>query len=101
MKNRRGVRTNPASATNGTRGGRPVSTTVLRRGETLIVERTPLAPGPEHPFTPPEDATVLSVSASEIEIQIGDDILVLRRPDTEDALTLAAIVARAGIHEEV
>lgn len=64
--------------------GRPKVKAEFRRGEQLIVERTPLVITPETTFTKPEVGTILSVSENEIEIQIGDDILVLRRPDENE-----------------
>ena len=39
--------------------------------------------GPD-PFHPPEPWTVLSVSDGELEFQCGNDIIVLRLPDTDD-----------------
>jgi hypothetical protein len=84
---RRGGWRNPASAENGrksTGGGRPRVRAEFRRGETLIVERQSLAPILRQPMSRPEIGTVLNVSANEIEIQIGEDILTLRRPDPDE-----------------
>lgn len=84
---RRGGWSNPASADNGrkaTGGGRPRVKAEFRRGEQLVVERQPPAPTPEHPMGRPEVGIVLNVSADEIEIQVGDDILTLRRPDPDE-----------------
>jgi hypothetical protein len=50
---------------------------VFRRGEQIIVERQVLGGA----IGSPELAVVLSVSVDEIELQIGDDILVLRVPE--------------------
>jgi hypothetical protein len=85
MNNRktRGGWRNPASATNGQAGGRPREIATFRRGDTLILERIPIAIDPDHPFVPPERGVVLHVGTDEIEIQIGDDILTIRRPDDE------------------
>lgn len=89
-KKRRGGWSNPASAANGRNSansptvGRPKVKAEFRRGEQLVIERIPLAPSPEHPFTKPELGIVLNVSADEVEIQIGDDILTIRRPDPDE-----------------
>lgn len=64
--------------------GRPKIKAEFRKGEQLIVERTSIVITPETPFTKPEVGTILSVSEGEIEIQIGDDILVIRRPDENE-----------------
>lgn len=84
---KRGGWNNPASADNGrkaTGGGRPRVKAEFRRGEQLVVERQPLAPTPERPMGRPELGVVLNVGADEIEIQIGDDILTIRRPDPDE-----------------
>lgn len=81
---KRGGWRNPASADNGRTGGRPHIKVEFRRGERLIIERQPLAVTPETPLTRPEVGVVLSVSAGEIEVQIGNDILTLRQPDEEE-----------------
>lgn len=71
--------------TNNNRGGkregagRRPSTVTFRREEYLIVERHTLSA--DNPFHKPELARVLSASADELEVQIGDDIVVLRRPE--------------------
>ena len=73
----RGGWRNPASAANGQTGGRPrEKAPTFRRGERLIIHRCPL-----DGVAPEEAGIVLSVGEHEIEVQIGNDILVLRRPD--------------------
>lgn len=81
---KRGGWRNPASAANGLlkrehRGGRPRTTFTVRLGDTLVVERQTL--GALDPFHKPEFARVVGVSTEELEIQVGDDIIVLRYPD--------------------
>ena len=56
-----------------------------RRGEYLILERETI--GGE--IRKPELVRLLSISAGEIELQTGNDIIVLRAPD-EDEITLAS-----------
>lgn len=60
--------------------GRRPSVAAFRRDEYLILERQSL--GGDPPFHRPELARVLRASRDELELQIGNDILVLRRPDT-------------------
>ena len=77
----RGGWSNPASAENGKQGGRPREKgPTFRRGEQLLLERQSLG-SDLNPFHKPKRAVVLSVSNDEIELQIGDDLLVIRRPD--------------------
>lgn len=59
--------------------GRPRIYTTFERHERLVVERAPIGG-----VGTAEAGVVLSVSASEMEIQIGDDILVIRRPDFDE-----------------
>ena len=61
--------------------GRPRLRFTARRGNVYIMERETI--GALDPFHKPELWTVLSVSRDEIEFQAGDDIIVLRLPDTE------------------
>ena len=86
-KSKRGGWRNPASAENGRKsmgGGRPRMVAKFRQSETLIIKRQPLTVTPETPIGRPEIGTVLNVSADEIEIQIGNDILTLRRADPDE-----------------
>jgi hypothetical protein len=71
-----GGRRNEQAAENGKQVGRPRVYATFKRDERLIVERAPIGG-----VGTTEVGTVLSVSAHEVEIQIGDDILVIRRPD--------------------
>jgi len=52
-----------------------------QRGEKLIMERETIG---GQKFFKPELWTVLSVSEDEIECQIGDDIIVIRKPNEYD-----------------
>lgn len=72
---KRGGWSNPASAANGKAGGgRPSTRSILRRGDAVVVHRAPIGD-----IAPEEAGVVLSASAEEVEIQIGEDILVIRR----------------------
>lgn len=70
----RGDRDKWGGARNG--AGRPHVRATFRRGDQLVVERAPVGS-----IGTSEAGTVLNVSAHEIEVQIGDDILVLRHPE--------------------
>lgn len=72
----------PGAGSGGPRpgAGRPRSRVTLRRGQTFIMERQTI--GGLDLFHPPEIWTVLSVSDTELEFQCGDDIIVLRQPDS-------------------
>lgn len=86
-KSKRGGWHNPASAENGrkaTGGGRPRIVAEFRQSETLIIKRQPLTVTPETPMGRSEIGTVLSVSTDEIGIQIGSDILTIRRADPDE-----------------
>jgi hypothetical protein len=61
--------------------GRKRSRLNLPRGTALIMERQTI--GGLDPFHPAELWTVLSVSDTELEFQSGDDIIVLRLPDSD------------------
>ncbi len=52
-----------------------------KHGEKIIFERETIG---VQKFFKPELWTVLSVSEDEIEFQIGDDIIVLRKPNEYD-----------------
>lgn len=85
---KRGGWSNAASAENGRKaqgGGRPREYGFRpKRGETLLVERQTVFGDPTKTFHPTEAAEVLSVSDTEIELQIGNDIVVIRKPDDNE-----------------
>ena len=72
----------PGAGSGGPRpgAGRKRSRLNLPRGTVLIMERESL--GVE--IHPPQLWHVLSVAEGEIEFQSGDDIIVLRLPDSEE-----------------
>lgn len=79
----RGGWENPASAANGKSGGRPRKHFKIERDQYLILERQTIG-DPLKTFHKPELVKVLSVEAGEIEMQVGDDIIVLRVPDEDE-----------------
>lgn len=79
----RGGWENPASATNGKSGGRPRKYFKVERDQHLVLERQTIG-SVEGTFHKPELVKVLSVSADEIEMQVGNDIVVLRVPDANE-----------------
>lgn len=77
---KRGGWRNPASAANGRSGGRPRQKFTVRKGDTLLIERETIG----EKIYPAQVGTVLSVQADELEIQAGNDIYVIRTPESED-----------------
>ncbi len=73
----------PGAGSGGPRpgAGRKRSRLNLPRGTALIMERQTI--GGSDPFHPAELWTVLSVSDTELEFQSGNDIIVLRLPDSD------------------
>lgn len=59
--------------------GRPFVRFIARRGGIYIMERETIGGA----IRPPERWTVLRVNRDEIEFQSGDDIIVLRLPDSD------------------
>lgn len=67
-KKDRGGWSNPASADNGKRGGRPISKIEFKRGDMVVFSHALLTELPRE-----RKGFVLSVSRGEIEIQLADD----------------------------
>lgn len=72
----------PGAGSGGARpgAGRPRTRVRIRPGAVYIMERQTI--GGSDPFHPAELWTVLSVSDTELEFQSGNDIIVLRLPDS-------------------
>ncbi len=60
--------------------GRPISFKA-RMGDLLIIERSSIS---EAKFYKPELGKIIGIEDNELELQIGNDILVIRFPDPDE-----------------